>query len=289
MKVFLGLLILAFLIGVPFYFIGLFFFYRKRPRPGIVFWLVNPAVALVWIAFVLLLVFSQQIARHNADQTASTQASSAASSPNFNLNLTGYWSSTSDGNSWLQASEADKQALAAAFAAASSTTNHHTAAFFYTNLNENWDSSNGDLQVQPLIMFLKLDNIGPDKSNPPFQGFSWRGHDVKHTPQGDVERINVFWQDGHSFIHDQKIQNDGTYTEAGMDGPWDGDVDTYTATTTVSGNTFTIQTSSPLVTTQTGTFQVSADGQELDMTEGGRPPGRYILVAHLVNSLNDIK
>jgi len=197
------------------------------------------------------------------------------------------WDSTADGTTWLNYSEADKQKFCASSTTASS--NQHTAAFFYTNVNASYDPSNADGLKLPLIaLFLKLDSIAPKDSYPSLQGFSWQRNDLQDTAQGQVKMIIVFWQDGHTYIHDQTIQDDGSYTIAGVDGPWDGDAGTYKGTTTVSGNTFTITIPGANPPAQSGTFQVSADGQELDMTEAGRPPSRYTKVAQLVDSIDNL-
>ena len=296
MTVLVGLLILAFLVGAPIYFVCYFFYYRKRTRPRILFWLVNPAVGLIWIAFVLILVFGSWLKTRSAAQSASAPATSPApagsaddSSSANNLHFPGTWSKYSDRTEWSIASEADKEALVAAFAKAS--VNQHTAAFFYTNLNEVYnDKSNPDFEVFLLYMFLGLDKISPAKSYPTFLGAMWKRVDAKQTPQGNIKLICEFWQDGHSLLHYPKIQKDGTYVSmGGNDGAWDGDLFFYTATTTISGNNFTIQTTAPTITTETGTFQVSADGQELDMGEPGHAPGRYTRFGELVKSFDDLK
>jgi hypothetical protein len=296
MAIILGLLILGVLFGVPVYFAGLFVVYRwKKLRPGIVFWIVNPVIAVVWISFLLIMGFGEWLKTHNVAQTASSSAASPApasstnSSPSLGFNLPPNWDSSSNGTTWDNASEADKEAVAADLVPGSS--NQHTAAFFYTNMNANYDPSNANYapSLPIVVMFMKLDNISPAASYPPMLGFSWKRVDVKHTPQGDVRTVSVFWQDGHTFIHEQKIQPNGSYNFGGPDGPWDGDVATYTATTTVSGNTYTIQTTAPTASTRTGTFQVSADGQELDLTENGKAPVRYNLAAQLVNNIDDVK
>ncbi len=304
MTVIFGLLLLAFLFGAPVYFVGLFFFYRKRPRPGIVFWLVNSALAVLWLAFIFIMVVGQWLKTHPAAQTASAPAASPApaTSPTpaaaplppgtendatmiSSLHLPSPWWVGSTGNDWVSASEANKQALAAALASAS--TQQHTAAFFYTNLNAKYNSDSANLWPVSVI-FMDLERLGPASPNPTFLGFSWKRIDAKPTPQGNAEVVGVFWQDGHTFIHYQKIQSDGSYTAGGADGPWDGDLVTYTSTTTVSGNNYTILTTAPAAATETGTFQVSADGQELDMANPGHTPIRYTLVAQLVNSIDDI-
>jgi hypothetical protein len=281
--VFVGLLMFAFLYGVPIYWVGLFFFYRKKPRPGIIFWLVNPAVAVIWAGFVLI-ILGQQLKTHSAGQAASatTTASTAPAPINGgsvsgegatidNLHFPKPWGVASDGHTWLAASELDKQTLAGALSAASSQ--QHTAFFFYTNLNEQY-SSEQKLVVSIYMIFNFLDYISPTKSYPTFQGFLWQRMDAKQTPQGLVEVIGAFWPDGHSFIHYQKTQSN-ILDDIGADGPWDGDLVTYTCTTTLSGDNFTIQTTAPVATTETGTFQVSADGEELDMAHPFHIPIRY--------------
>ncbi len=185
MTVFFDLLILAFLVGAPIYFVGLFFVYRKRRRPGIVFWLVNPAVGVIWIAFILILVFVLRLKTHNTAQTASAPATSPApvgsaanSSSTSALHFPGTWKRDSDGKTWLNASEADREALAAAFASAG---NQHTATFFYTNLNEAYDNpSSPGFTTSLLVMFLVLDGISPAKSYPTFiaRTLGLMAHDV---------------------------------------------------------------------------------------------------------------
>jgi hypothetical protein len=296
MTVFVGLLILAFLVGAPIYFVGFFFYYRKRPRPRILFWLVNPAVGVIWLAFILILVFGPWLKAHNAARSASAPATSPGSagsaddsSSTNNVHLPGTWGSYSDHDDWLAASEADKEALVAVFAKAS--VNRHTAAFFYTNLNEAYnDKSNPNFDVFLLNMFIGLDKISPAQSYPTFLGYTWKRIKEEQTPQGKIKLICEFWPDGHSFLHYQKIQKDGTYVSMGAgNGPWEGDIAFYAATTTISGNNYTLQTTAPTATTESGTFQVSADGQELDMGIPGHAPGRYTKFGELVKSFDDIK
>jgi hypothetical protein len=293
MTVFFGLLIMAFLLGAPVYLIGFFFYYRKRPRPSILFWLINPAVGVSWIAFILILVLGPWLKTHSAAHSVSTSPAPSGlpndSSGTNNFHFPGTWDSYSDSDDWLAASEADKEALVSAFAKA--TVNQHTAAFFYTNLNETYnDKSNPNFDVSLLNMFLGLDKISPAKSSPTFLGYTWKRINEEQTPQGKIKLIGEFWPDGHSFLHYQKIQKDGTYVSmGGGNGPWEGDIAYYAATTTISGNTYTIQTTAPTATTESGTFQVSADGQELDMGIPGHAPGRYTKFGVLVKSLEDIK
>jgi hypothetical protein len=282
-----GILILAFCVATPFYLGALgFHYWRKKKWPGLLSWILHPLLALVWLFTTIAAVRGLVAATPapSGDQTAAANPA-APDGTTRTLNLPG-WSSTADGNTWLQDSEAEKQQFCSSAAIAS--TNQHTAAFFYTNLNSSYDPTKVQgLKVPLIARFLQLDATGPADSYPSFQGFSWKRMSLVKTSKGDAQMIAVFWPDGHTFLHNQGVQS-GSFTEAGPDGPWDGDLFTYAGTTTISGNTFTITIPHSNPPTQTGTFQVSADKQELDMTEGGRTPVRYTEVAQLVNSIDDL-
>ena len=272
----IGLLILAFWLGVPLYLGGLLLYYwLKKRRPGLLFWILTPLVALVWIGTIVLGIIGARNNANAANLTATTSSSdnTTPASPPQPLNMPG-WDTTADGNTWLNDAEADKQSFCTAAAAASP--NHHSAPFFYTNLNASYDPNNADsLKVAMLDLAAKLDATSPKKSYPSLQGYSWTRMNTVKTAKGEVQMILVFWQDGHMFLHSQSIQPDGTYTMAGLDGPWDGDAYYSPGTITVSGNNFTMKLTTGDDQLQTGTFQVSVDGQEMDLTEGGRTPNRY--------------
>jgi hypothetical protein len=294
------LLIIVLWIGLPLYLVGacLFYWWKKR-RPGIVFWIVNPILAVLWLFTIILAVHGHNAAVATAapSNTAAPASSSNQSTPAQALPAdemgivqaasaiyTTGWSNASDGNSWLNASEADKQMFCTLIS--KSSVNNHTSAYFYTNFNNSYDpTSQNSLKISLIVTIAKLDAINPNASYPTLLGTSWARYEVLHSGDNDLKMIIVPWQDGHTFIHDQKLQADGSYSFSGADGPWDGDYQTFTATTTVSGNAFTIQITAPSPSTQTGTFQVSVDGQELDLTVNGATPVRYIRAATLVNSI----
>jgi hypothetical protein len=307
MTIIFGLLLLALLFLTPLYFVGLIVYYwRKKQRPGTVAWVVNPLVAFLWVVCVIIMIVgtlrsksASQITSANppaaaapaaptTDQASSDAPTGAHGTPTVvpTPPIPG-WDDQTDGATYIKATEDQKQQWCAAAAALS--TQQHTAAFFYTNLNEYLNPSNTELLKIPLaVHFIDFDSYTPDKSYPPMLGFSWARIQPQSTPQGDVKVIYVLWQDGHSFIHNQKIQPNGSYVSIGPDGPWDGDAATYTATTTVVGNNFTIAiTGGGNPSTRNGAFQVSTDGSELDITENGHTV-RYSLVAQLVKNIDDI-
>jgi hypothetical protein len=290
------LLMFAILCGVPICWVGLFFFYRKKPRSGIIFWLVNPAVAVIWAAC-FLVIFASGLGTHCAAQTPF--ATTIPSSPSTLLDSDGSgnshqtewkldfpkpWSVESDGHAWVAASEADKQSLAAAFSAASSQ--KHTSLYFYTNLNELYDSPKHDLGTPVSLIFGALDRISPAKSYPTFQGFSWVRKGAKKLAQGDVMVVFIFWPDGSGSIHFQKLGS-ALAPNSVSDDPWEGDVATYKCTTTVSGSNYTMNVTAPETETESGLFQVSLDGRELEMVGPGRTPIRYSLLAKLADNRTD--
>ena len=284
-----GFCVLAFWIGVPLYLIGLIIYCRWKKRGlGALGWFINAFVVVLWLVSIVLPV----AASHHAAATASDPSTSiyeaainsAKSAPPANIPTTmPAWDAAADGNSWLQYSEADKQQFCAAAAAVS--VNQHPALFFYTNINASYHPDEADsLKTLLSALFVKFDSISPGLSYPSLLGFSWKRMNTVRTAKGEVEMILVFWPDGRTYLHSQGIQPDGSYTVMGLDGPWDGDLYTGAGTTTVSGNTFTMNLPGTDEPTQSGTFQVSADSEEMDMTEDGRPPSRYAQVSRIMNS-----